>query len=424
MTTRYRPYIAYDPAQESTVDGATPTLTEKDKVLLNTIHVGCLTTQVEVKEPTVALNYVSKAGVRLENRPQVPQNYMIWAKFMEAALNMWLHKRVYGIVEDKIEGSIEAYRRYYGTPPTDTSPAMLCDVDLAKEFRQKDIGNAAMVILSTVSTEVMTVFLASSVDTTNARSLWQGIRSRFVPRGAGAKQMASTMLAHYNPGSKGTEAIIQDIRQLYLSWELAYERKPLEEDMAQNLIRHLPKHMDFFRNNVRLNESELPSFDDLADRAIQFERTLIADDQPQQSFLPMPAPFAQPNFRPPIGQAQPPMAIGFNMNENPQYYQNGQQHPPPATPYGRWNQNGRQNQPGQRSGGYQGSPSASPTDSNGPRTPSPNAPRSFPHITCHKCGKQGHYANQCPDRNQSSNFVQGQGGQGDNDEELQRRFAY
>ncbi|CAO1623976.1 unnamed protein product [Parajaminaea phylloscopi] len=377
--------------------------TAEDKAYLSSIPVGCLGVP-EYKEMTIALNLVTRNTVKLENKPQDYLQFLVWLEHMNSILGLWAKGRAKGIINDTIEGSTEAYRRYFGTPASEDAPGEPLEEVYAKQFRDKDSSDLAIVLQNSVSPDVLGVFINTKYNTSIARSLWLGILNKFVPKGSGAKQRAAALLSEYSPGGKGTEAIVSDIRKIYSIWRLTFGRDPEEEDMVQTLLKHLPPHMTWFKYNIRSSlDVSSPTFEDLADMAIRFESDLVADDLRRN---------AQPihhNFMP--TQTTQPLAIGYQTG-------NGRQFPPHM----------QQQQGSFPRGGYP-QQSSSPQSSNGPRTPSPNdrRPRDMSQMICYKCRNKGHFAEKCPmPDDEIANYMMPNfpPNFGMNNNDSMRRFAY
>lgn len=109
-------------------------------------------------------------------QPEDSKDYHVWVIFINAALKYWARIRVKRVIEDGIEGYIEACRRYFGTTGTINSAPKLCGTHITADIRKKDVADAATVIIFSLSTELVASSIASPVHTSDARSLWVGVK--------------------------------------------------------------------------------------------------------------------------------------------------------------------------------------------------------------------------------------------------------
>ncbi|CAO1615839.1 unnamed protein product [Parajaminaea phylloscopi] len=392
----YNPYI---PSND-------PDLSPADNAFLSGIQIGCFNDQ-ETSELNKVLNYVRFTVPKLERKVNGVTTYYLWLRYAEQALHLFGRNRVLGFINGTIEGSVQAYQRYYGIPPINRDDGFirpeLLSKELALQKQREDDMRAAAALMASFDTSVHPLLLGDSINHSSIKCLWKTIRDKCVPSGPTARNMVQNMIIQYTPGNKSVETIIHDLRQLYFHYYTTRGKAMDEEDKISHLLRCLPSFMNDFKTtvNYHLEGDNSVDFEHIATRAVSQAQTRYNEEM-QRQYIMTPTMGHQPQF--PVTNQQQNL-IGYAV---PQHFPNPlggliqgrtDRQPSRAAP-----------QPQQQStvtpAITQGQPdlSTSPTssiDSGGPRTPSPTqalnapAPRRFP-VICYWCGEEGHIAPHCP----------------------------
>ncbi|PWN23266.1 hypothetical protein BCV69DRAFT_113904 [Microstroma glucosiphilum] len=119
---------------------------ESDKLKLEMIPIGaCIDTDNEYINLLRNGHNVTKLN---------KNNYSLWDIAMRNPLSIINHDRAEGLLDGTIEGSVEAYRRYYGTPAVGNTPAQLASEKVAEQMRLKEDKELGSYLFSTL-TEAM-----------------------------------------------------------------------------------------------------------------------------------------------------------------------------------------------------------------------------------------------------------------------------
>lgn len=77
-------------------------------------------------------------------------NWSDWESTLRTAIFGYVSHRGLGLLDGSIEGSVPAYKRYFGRPATDKMPASLATTLKATEFREREDAQLGLLILITV----------------------------------------------------------------------------------------------------------------------------------------------------------------------------------------------------------------------------------------------------------------------------------
>ncbi|CAO1615518.1 unnamed protein product [Parajaminaea phylloscopi] len=396
LQAQNQPYFYISEDYSPYVKSEDPNLTKEENAYLSSIQVGCLLDVVS-NETNRIFNYIRGSVPKLQMLPNGVSTYYHWSRYIEQALHLYGKNRVSGFINGSIEGSIPAYQRYFGTPPTLDGGARvlgpkLLPAELAEFRRKEDDMEAAAAIMGSLHVSIHNLLLGEKINNSSAVELWKMIREKCVPSGPHARNLVQNMILQYNPANKSVETIVQELRQLFYHY-LTTRGKPVEEeDKISHLLRCLPQSMNNFKTTVNYlleDTDKSAEFESIAVKAIAHAQSILNEEMQRQFYLtPTPTMGHQPSFPVP-GGTQNQLLLGYNISQIPNplggFYPSGQP---------------QQQQP----------PNVSPSSSNntdGPRTPSPtqNVSPQMPqqyntpfrrNITCYHCGDQGHTAERCP----------------------------
>lgn len=382
-------FIPYASNTESYIvdESLTPSVAgEAEKKGLDHIIVGCL--NLVDNELNRALNFARGNIPKLERQPNGSTNYYLWLRYVEAGLRMWQKNRALGFLKGTVEGSISAYRRYFGRPfdGGNTVPELASVQEAVALFENDDVDVGSFLMATISPTMVSALMDRASVDTGSGRSLWRALQDKCVPTGTAAKRIVGQMLATYQPSSPNAETIINELGQLFHHWTTTSGEQLDESEKVMYLMQHLPSGFQPLKAVLHdYVETNGISFDDAARRAIDDERMRVMSATMQAM-----RPAGAPGQTKPAPQYPNP-AQDFVLNPNQQQQLIGYSTTAFPNPFG-----GAPASPTQSmassSGSWSNLSSASSASSAGrpPRDPST--------ITCYHCGDKGHESRNCAKR--------------------------
>lgn len=141
--------------------------------------------------------------------------YPTWFNQVSGLLQTVKQKRAIGLLEDSVEGSVAAYRRYFGEPATwkgktgdAAKNAVLLPVEVAEAERDDEIAEVRRLLVSTFSPEVCEVLGEAFIQ--GLPLLWTAIRERYSVDPRAAKRMVIDELDNYQPTKDKAMSIVGD----------------------------------------------------------------------------------------------------------------------------------------------------------------------------------------------------------------------
>lgn len=215
---------------------------EADRIALSNIEVGTLA-DVTVKNDVMAISKASGDLPKLTG-----DNFLVWRSEILRMVVPIHEGRAVGLLNGTVKGSLEAYRRYYGTDGVDGDPND--ETIKAKKAKLQSVGKATL-FRGTEEQQIRTLLLSTMSETAKnglsqyhegpVSNLWKAIESRYAKNSAMARNYLKGQMFEFDPTGKSMVEIVDGLANLFREYQLCTGEAIEEQEKVVHLHHAVKK---------------------------------------------------------------------------------------------------------------------------------------------------------------------------------------